>query len=136
VLLRNRTLDEENMAAVGADNGNRQTAIKRLRDTSGALCAFKLYRAYICKFDHCPRFSRHRCASLYQVIRRPSIPFIYSIFRIKATKSEYNLSMSGKENLDNLMRKVIKVSPEELKQRLEAEKLAKKPAKVHSKKAN
>jgi len=34
--------------------------------------------------------------------------------------------MSGKDNLDNLMRKVIKVSPEELKRRLEAEKQAKK----------
>jgi hypothetical protein len=37
-------------------------------------------------------------------------------------ETEYNLPMSGKENLDNLMRKVIKLSPEELKRRLEAEK--------------
>jgi hypothetical protein len=41
--------------------------------------------------------------------------------------------MSGKQNLDNLMRKVIKVSPDELKRRLEAEKKpspkAKGPAK-------
>jgi hypothetical protein len=44
-------------------------------------------------------------------------------------KTEYNLPMSGKDNLDNLMRKVIKVSPEELKRRLEAEKQAKKPSK-------
>jgi len=41
--------------------------------------------------------------------------------------------MSGKQNLDNLMRQVIKVSPEELKRRLEAEKQAKKSAKVPSK---
>jgi hypothetical protein len=33
--------------------------------------------------------------------------------------------MSGKENLDSLMKRVIKVSPEELKRRLEAEKQAK-----------
>ena len=30
--------------------------------------------------------------------------------------------MTGKDNLDTLMRKVINVSPEELKRRLEAEK--------------
>jgi hypothetical protein len=47
--------------------------------------------------------------------------------------SAYNLPMSGKQNLDNLMRKVIKVSPEELKRRLEAEKQAKKPTKAQSK---
>jgi hypothetical protein len=51
--------------------------------------------------------------------------FIYHKMRVKATKSEYNLPMSGKDNLDNLMRKVIKVSPEELKRRLEAEKRTK-----------
>ncbi len=33
--------------------------------------------------------------------------------------------MSGKANLDTLMRKVIKVSPEELKRRLEGEKQTK-----------
>lgn len=37
-------------------------------------------------------------------------------------KSKYNHPMTGKDNLDTLMRKVIKVSPEELKRRLEAEK--------------
>jgi hypothetical protein len=41
----------------------------------------------------------------------------------------YNLPMSGKQNLDNLMRKVIKVSPEELT----AEKQAKRPAKAQDK---
>jgi hypothetical protein len=41
--------------------------------------------------------------------------------------------MSGKDNLDNLMRKVIKVSPEELKRRLEAERQAKKPAEAQTK---
>jgi hypothetical protein len=41
--------------------------------------------------------------------------------------------MSGKQNLDNLMRKVIKVSPEELKRRLEAEKLAKQTTKTQLK---
>jgi hypothetical protein len=44
--------------------------------------------------------------------------------------------MSGKENLDNLMRKVIKVSPEELKRRLEAEKRAKEAGKAQGKQAN
>ncbi|HLY42293.1 MAG TPA: hypothetical protein VKR52_13860 [Terracidiphilus sp.] len=33
---------------------------------------------------------------------------------------------TGKQNLDNLMRKVIKVSPEELKRRMAAEKQAKR----------
>ncbi len=37
--------------------------------------------------------------------------------------------MTGKQNLDNLMRKVIKVSPDELKRRLEAEKKASPKAK-------
>lgn len=41
--------------------------------------------------------------------------------------------MSGKQNLDNLMRKVIKVSPEELERRLEAEKQAKTAAKTRTK---
>jgi hypothetical protein len=41
--------------------------------------------------------------------------------------------MSGKQNLDNLMRKVIKVSPDELKRRLEAEKQAKEAAKAPTK---
>ena len=41
----------------------------------------------------------------------------------------YNLPMSGKQNLDNLMRKVIKVSPEELT----TEKHAKRPAKAQDK---
>jgi hypothetical protein len=45
----------------------------------------------------------------------------------------YNLPMSGKQNLDNLMRKVTKVSPEELKRRPEAEKQAKRPAKAQDK---
>jgi hypothetical protein len=41
--------------------------------------------------------------------------------------------MSGKQNLDNLMRKVIKVSPEELKRRLEAEKQDKKSSATQTK---
>ena len=41
--------------------------------------------------------------------------------------------MSGKQNLDNLMRKVIKVSPEELKRRLETENQAKKPVTARAK---
>jgi hypothetical protein len=45
----------------------------------------------------------------------------------------YNLPMSGKDNLDNLMRKAIKVSPDELKRRLEAEKQAKAPVKAQPK---
>jgi hypothetical protein len=48
-------------------------------------------------------------------------------------KTGYNLPMTGKDNLDNLMQRVIKVSPEELRRRLDAEKQAKKPAKVPAK---
>jgi hypothetical protein len=44
--------------------------------------------------------------------------------------------MSGKDNLDSFMRKVIKVSPEELKRRLEAEKQAKAKDNTPSKKAH
>lgn len=50
-----------------------------------------------------------------------------------ASFQRYNLPMSGKTNLDNLMRKVIRVSPEELKRRLEAEKQAKRPVKAQPK---
>ena len=49
-------------------------------------------------------------------------------------KTGYNLPMSGKDNLDNLMRKVIKVSPEELKRRLEAEKQEKTQGTTHANK--
>lgn len=44
--------------------------------------------------------------------------------------------MTGKDNLDAVMRKVIKVSPEELKRKLEAEKLPQKTSKTQTKKAN
>jgi hypothetical protein len=40
--------------------------------------------------------------------------------------------MNGKQNLDNLMRKVIKVSPEELKRRLADERQAKRPVKAQN----
>jgi hypothetical protein len=41
--------------------------------------------------------------------------------------------MSGKQNFDVLMKRVIKVSPEELKGGLEAEKEAKRPVKTQDK---
>jgi len=59
-------------------------------------------------------------------VRSSVMPRKYPLLlTVTAVLAGYNLPMSGKENLDNLMRKVVKVSPEELKRRLEAEKRAK-----------